>query len=158
MVTQFIRIFIINVGLASFLAAEPAVDIKTIKQSIICTCDCNMTVETCEGSMSCLTAKKLAEEGEFLIKNNLSEAQILNVFVMRYGEEILASPTKSGFNLMAWVLPFLVLGAVGFGVTQLLHRWAHPVQQTYQIHPSGKRRSSDRKYEKQLDEILKELD
>ncbi len=158
MVTQLSRILFINASLVAFLAAGPTVDIKTIKQSIICTCDCNMTVETCEGSMSCLTAKKLAEEGEFLIKNNLSEAQILNVFIMRYGEEILASPTKSGFNLMAWVLPFLVLGAVGFGITQLLRRWAHPAHPSFPIRSSGKRRSKDLKYEQQLDEILKELD
>ncbi len=34
-----------------------------------------------------------------------SQAEILEFFAQRYGPDILASPPKSGFNLLAWVFP-----------------------------------------------------
>jgi len=34
-----------------------------------------------------------------------SQAEILEFFAQRYGLDILASPPKSGFNLLAWVFP-----------------------------------------------------
>ena len=40
-----------------------------------------------------------------LIKQGKSDQEILEFFVERYGEWILRSPTKSGFNLILWILP-----------------------------------------------------
>ncbi len=40
-----------------------------------------------------------------------SQAEILEFFAQRYGPDILASPPKSGFNLLAWVFP--VVGMAG---------------------------------------------
>ena len=40
-----------------------------------------------------------------------SQAEILEFFAQRYGAGILASPPKSGFNLLAWIFP--VVGMAG---------------------------------------------
>ncbi len=40
-----------------------------------------------------------------------SQAEILEFFAQRYGPDILASPPKSGFNLLAWIFP--VVGMAG---------------------------------------------
>ncbi len=40
-----------------------------------------------------------------------SQAEILEFFAQRYGQDILASPPKSGFNLLAWIFP--VVGMAG---------------------------------------------
>lgn len=37
--------------------------------------------------------------------------EILDFFAQRYGPEILASPPKSGFNLVAWIFPLVVVAA-----------------------------------------------
>ena len=42
-----------------------------------------------------------------LISNGETKEQIIAYFVGRYGEIVLAAPTKEGFNLTVWVLPFL---------------------------------------------------
>jgi cytochrome c-type biogenesis protein CcmH len=41
---------------------------------------------------------------------------------------VLAAPTKEGFNLLAWIAPFLVLGAGILGTVLLVRRWTigHP--------------------------------
>ena len=39
---------------------------------------------------------------------------IIAQYVSKYGEQVLAAPTKRGFNMVVWVLPFamLLIGAV----------------------------------------------
>ena len=53
-----------------------------------------------------------------------SREAILASFVTRYGEKVLSAPTVTGFNLTAWVTPFLVvlIGAVSIGL--IARRWA----------------------------------
>ena len=46
---------------------------------------------------------------------------ILQAFVQKYGAAILAAPTTTGFNRVAWIMPFLVLAA-GFGLAVTLVR------------------------------------
>lgn len=50
--------------------------------------------------------------------------EILSSFVARYGEKVLSAPTTSGFNLAAWITPFLAVlaGAVLIGLVSF--RWA----------------------------------
>lgn len=51
-----------------------------------------------------------------------TEKEILEAYVTQYGERILARPTKQGFNLLAWVLPFFALLAGGFALWRFLRR------------------------------------
>ena len=45
------------------------------------------------------------------LSQGASQAEILEFFAQRYGPDILASPPKSGFNLLAWIFP--VVGMAG---------------------------------------------
>lgn len=57
-----------------------------------------------------------------------SEQEILQAYVATYGERILAKPTKEGFNLLAWVLPFFALLAGGYLLWRFLHRHVEPAR------------------------------
>lgn len=54
-----------------------------------------------------------------------SKQQIEDLLVAQYGTKILAAPPKNGFNLLAWLLPFVALfgGALVLGL--LAWRWSH---------------------------------
>ncbi len=58
------------------------------------------------------------------VKAGETPQQIRAYFVSKYGEWILLGPVKTGFNLLAWGLPFvgIVVGAVA--VIWLARRWA----------------------------------
>ena len=53
-----------------------------------------------------------------------SEEEIKDALVAQFGENVLATPSKSGFGLLAWLLPLgvLVVGAVG--VALLVRGWS----------------------------------
>jgi cytochrome c-type biogenesis protein CcmH len=53
-----------------------------------------------------------------------SPGQVRAYFVEKYGEWILLSPTKSGFNLLVWVVPFAGLGVGLVLVVVVLRRWS----------------------------------
>ena len=57
------------------------------------------------------------------MKNGETKDQVLSYFVTQYGEKVLAAPTKKGFNLTAWVTPFLAVGAGGTVVYFVLREW-----------------------------------
>jgi cytochrome c-type biogenesis protein CcmH len=86
-----------------------------ITKGFTCTCGCNMLVSACEGSMQCTPAKEITDQVAQMIEAGQSKEEIIQHFVNTKGEEILAAPTKKGFNLTAWILPFLaiILGAGG---------------------------------------------
>ena len=52
-----------------------------------------------------------------------TRTQVLAYFQQKYGEKILSSPTTSGFNLAAWIMPFVVLLLGGAVVVITLLRW-----------------------------------
>jgi len=57
----------------------------------------------------------IARQMRALVREKLAEGatrqEILDFFAERYGQDILASPPKSGFNLVAWVFPLVGVAA-----------------------------------------------
>ena len=62
------------------------------------------------------------------IDSGKTDDQIVEHFKGKYGLTVLSSPPTSGFNLTAWLMPFVVLGvgmlAVVFFVRRFRSRWA----------------------------------
>jgi cytochrome c-type biogenesis protein CcmH len=68
-------------------------------------------------------AKEMRNLVRELVQQGKSPEEIQAYFVSRYGEFVLLSPPKRGFNLLVWGLPFLAI-AVGAGVVYLVaRRW-----------------------------------
>jgi len=43
-----------------------------------------------------------------LVNQGMSSKNIREYFIDRYGSDIIASPSSSGFNLLAWIMPIII--------------------------------------------------
>jgi len=75
---------------------------------LICQCGCKEQLSVCS-MQNCSSATPMrAEIRERLLKGDGVEA-IVDSFVARYGKQVLSAPTLQGFDLTAWIMPFLIL-------------------------------------------------
>ena len=94
-----------------------------MEAALTCQCSCGLTVHSCN-HLQCGFAIPAKEQIAEQLAQGASREAILASFVTRYGEKVLSAPTASGFNLAAWVTPFLVIliGTVSIGL--IARRWA----------------------------------
>ena len=81
----------------------------------------------CQGVSIQDSPSELAQQMRTVVKERLasgeSEQQVKDYFISKYGEWILLSPQASGFNLVVYALPaLLVLGGAGL-IVLLVRRW-----------------------------------
>ena len=72
---------------------------------------------------------ELAKQMRAIIRENLaageSRQDILDFFVNRYGEDVLAAPPKSGFSLLVWTLPGVGIMSGAIALYLLLRAMRH---------------------------------
>lgn len=90
-----------------------------IQNELICQCGCTMVVAPCD----CETANQMRALIASKISEGQNKDQIIGYFVAQYGEKVLAAPTKKGFNLTVWVLPFVAIAAGGIAISFILRTW-----------------------------------
>jgi cytochrome c-type biogenesis protein CcmH len=93
-----------------------------ISQSLTCQCGCGLTVANCNHP-TCSFSVPVREQIESMIGRGESGAQIVAFYRHKYGEKVLSAPTTEGFNVMAWVMPFLVVVVGGAVIVYTANRW-----------------------------------
>jgi len=94
-----------------------------IQSGLACYCGCGMTIQGCLGGMICSESKTVSKEVAAHLQNGKGKPEVLQAMVAQYGERILAAPTKEGFNLTAWILPFVALVVGGLIVARVISGW-----------------------------------
>jgi len=77
---------------------------------------------------------------------------IVDSFVVRYGKKVLSAPTTKGFDLSAWVMPFVVLCLGLVVVAWVAVRMARSTAETVEPEPPA----VDPRVEEELKEFEKE--
>ncbi len=113
---------IFTVAVAAVALADEPVSFQEVEESLTCQCGCGLTVHSCN-HVTCDSAIPLRAEIRGKIDAGESKEQIIKEFADKYGEKILSAPTTSGFNLVAWVLPFVVVGTAIAVVLLIVARW-----------------------------------
>jgi cytochrome c-type biogenesis protein CcmH len=92
-----------------------------LENALMCKCDdkCGKVLINCTCDTSHETRRTLTKH----LESGLTFDQVVKLYVDEYGETVLSSPTKSGFNLTAWITPFAALVVGGFGVRKVIQTW-----------------------------------
>jgi cytochrome c-type biogenesis protein CcmH len=137
------------------VSGAAVVSFEDLEESLVCQCGCGLTVHACN-HLHCPSAEPLRKEIRAQMALGKTKAEILTYFRNKYGEKILSSPTTTGFNLVAWVMPFalMILGGLIVGVT-IVH-WSGHRQQEPPAEQRPARPASP--YDKVLEEELKDFE
>jgi cytochrome c-type biogenesis protein CcmH len=102
---------------------------KQIGGKFMCMCGCSQVLTECN-HVGCSTSAAMLKELNQSLSRGSSEDAITQMFVQEFGTKVYAEPPKSGFSLVAWVLPSVYL-FVGAGVVIfVIARWRkRPAQQ-----------------------------
>ena len=94
------------------------------------------TLGDLEGEVMCPTCKTTLDQSSAPIANRIrrfittriaagdTKSQIKQKLVAQFGPAILAEPSRHGFNLLAWVLPFVAIGFGAAALAWLVWRWS----------------------------------
>jgi cytochrome c-type biogenesis protein CcmH len=108
-------------------AAKPS--LQEVSEGLTCQCGCGLTVANCNHPQ-CEFSVPVRAQIEKMIAQGMSGAQIIRAFRVKYGEKILSAPTREGFNLLAWIMPFAAVFAGCFIIVDAISRWrANPVME-----------------------------
>jgi cytochrome c-type biogenesis protein CcmH len=135
-------------------ASEQNPTLPELERELIC--------PTCHESLAASTSP-IADRMRAFIRGRIAagdtKSEIKAKLVDQFGESVLAAPPKSGFNLLAWVLPLagVILAAGIVGV--LAYRWSRSRKREEAAGPSANGRfHQDPELERRLDEELARYD
>lgn len=140
---------------ASVVAAASVLTTQEVEEALTCQCGCGLTVHSCN-HLQCGFAIPAKHEITQAVSEGKTREEILASFVTRYGEKVLSAPTTSGFNLVAWLTPFLavLVGAIFVGIVSL--RWARRQPHVSSAPPAVS--SDTAQYQQRLQKDLESFD
>jgi cytochrome c-type biogenesis protein CcmH/NrfF len=103
-------------------ATTPASRMNTLSHQLMCQCGCAQLLGECD-HVGCPDRDKELSELTTNMAAGLTDQQIMDAFVAKYGATVLAAPTTKGFDLVAWIAPFAVFAAALLGTILLIRRW-----------------------------------
>ncbi len=137
------KIYIISLLCALLWANNQEELILDIERSLMATCCWSGTVYDHGNS-------EMESEIETLVKAGKTKEDVLDHFVNKHGERVLAIPVAAGFNLFVWLAPALI-GLISIFIW--FQYLKSPIEQADRIQPDY----SDIPHSDQIERELKEL-
>jgi cytochrome c-type biogenesis protein CcmH len=119
-----LQIAAVFIAATFLLGADPSggARFENLGHKLMCRCGCNQILLECN-HIGCPYSEKMRQELMAALQGPDSDDLILQRFVQEYGAVVLAAPTATGFNRVAWIAPFAALGAGIFAVVWVVRRW-----------------------------------
>ncbi|MCF7804807.1 MAG: cytochrome c-type biogenesis protein CcmH [Candidatus Marinimicrobia bacterium] len=132
---------------------------KKINSKLSCQCGCGLLVSVC--TMDGCMCEGVRKQVGNMLDQGRSEQEITQTMISIYGEQILAAPPKSGFNLSAYILPFVFLVLGGGIVYSIASKWMSgddESRETDPTHPGNTDPATNSNSLKHRDQIEQELE
>ncbi|SRR5947208_1644372 len=108
---------LVGLALALVLAAGAAAQARRVAEQQVQDVAAQLRCVVCQNLSVADSPSEMARQMRAIVRERLEAGeppeQVVQYFVERYGEWILLSPRRHGFNLLVWVMPAVAV-AVGF--------------------------------------------
>jgi cytochrome c-type biogenesis protein CcmH len=157
MIRTFLAVLVVALAVvAPAVASEQNPTLPELERELIC--------PTCHESLAA-SSSPIAQRMRTFIRARIAagdtKSEIKDKLVDQFGESVLAAPPKSGFNLLAWVLPLAGIVLAGAAVGFAAYRWSRGrrTEDGEAVGPSANGRFAlDPELERRLDEELARYD
>ncbi len=105
-----------------FLGADTDARFNKLGHQLMCMCGCNQVLLECN-HVGCTYSDRMRGELVAAIEKGGNDSMVLQSFVQKYGATVLAAPTNTGFNLVAWIMPFAVFALATLLTVWLVRAW-----------------------------------
>jgi cytochrome c-type biogenesis protein CcmH len=103
-------------------AGDDSAQFKDLGHRLMCACGCNQILLECN-HVGCSYSDRMRGELTTALDRGDPDDLVLQGFVQKYGPTVLAAPSKSGFNRVAWIMPYLALIVGIVGVSYIVRVW-----------------------------------
>ena len=104
-----LHVMIVCAAVFLFMGAGDDTRFNSLGHRMMCTCGCGQILLECN-HVGCKSSDKMRNELlAAMEKGGDSDDLILQGFVQEYGPTVIAAPTTTGFNRVAWIMPFVAL-------------------------------------------------
>jgi cytochrome c-type biogenesis protein CcmH len=121
---RVLQALILTAAVFLFIGAGPSTDarFKDLGHRMMCTCGCGQILLECN-HVGCQSSDKMRDQLMAALDKGDNDDLILQGFVQQYGPTVIAAPTATGFNKVAWIMPFVVLAlGIAFAV-HIVRSW-----------------------------------
>jgi cytochrome c-type biogenesis protein CcmH len=149
--SKLLRNFIVVILFAFPISgADNAALIRDIENNLIAPCCWNQPISEHYSEVS----EQMRQEVRTMVAQGKSRDEILDYYVAKYGERILATPRPKGINSLVYILPWaaLILGAWGLVVLLKKRRLPAPAA------PAAVPAAPEDRYGETVEKELKALD
>ena len=110
---------LLSLAVFAFLGADEA-RVESLGHKLMCVCGCNQVLLECN-HVGCTVSGRMRDELTANLERGDSDDLVLQASVQKYGPTVLLAPTATGFDRVAWVMPYLVL-VLGLATVVLIVR------------------------------------
>ena len=99
-------------------AGDQSARFNDLGHKMMFVCGCNQILLECN-HVGCAYSERMRAELATAVDRGDNDDLTLQGFVQKYGTTVMAAPTKTGFNRVAWITPYLAL-VLGLGTVVLI--------------------------------------
>ncbi len=103
-------------------AGDAGTRVNDLGHRMMCVCGCSQILLECN-HVGCSYSERMRGELVAAVDSGNNDDLILQTFIQKYGTTVLAAPTNTGFNRVAWITPYLTLVVGLITVVLVVRAW-----------------------------------
>jgi len=119
---RIVQLAALAVAILLFAGADNETRFNDLGHRLVCVCGCNQILLECN-HVGCQYSTRMRDELAAALDRGDNDDLALQAMVQSYGPTVVAAPASSGFDRVAWIMPYLALVLGLAAVTLVVRSW-----------------------------------
>lgn len=118
------RLLALFLGIALFMGADAnSARYQNVGSKIMCTCGCGQMLLKCN-HVGCQNSEKMIGQLRAQLAKSDNDEDVLQFFRNEWGVTTVVEPGRHGFELLAWIIPFVGLALGVMVLAVVVRKWS----------------------------------